>query len=119
MKSLEGLIANPAAAAIGWTLLHSLWEGAIVTAVLGAMLLILRKARARYSAACAALLALLALFTVTLLRLAPESAQSFPVGGRSIPVWKVMAEDVGSSYWSPNLAAAAPWLALLWVAGYC
>ena len=117
MKSLERLIANPAAAAIGWTLLHSLWEGALVTAVLGAMLLILRKARARYFAACAALLALLALFTVTLLRLAPEPAQSFPVGDRSIPVWNVMAEDVGSSYWSPNLAAAAPWLALLWVAG--
>jgi GWxTD domain-containing protein len=117
MKSLEMLIANPAAAAVGWTLLHSLWEGAIVAAVLGAMLLILRTARARYLAACVALLALLALFTVTLLRLAPESAQSFPVRERSIPVWNMMAEDVGSSYWSPNLAAAAPWLALLWMAG--
>ena len=117
MKSLEMLIANPAAAAIGWTLLHSLWEGMIVAAVLGAMLLILRTARARYLAACAALVALLALFTLTLLRLAPESARSFPVKERIVPVWNMVAEDVGSSYWSPNLAAAAPWLALLWMAG--
>src|SRR5215469_11933226 len=117
MKSLEMLIANPVAAAIGWTLLHSLWEGAIVAAVLGAMLLILRTARARYLAACVALFALLALFTVTLLRLAPESAQTFPVKERSIPVWNMVAEDVGSGNWGPNLAAAAPWLALLWMAG--
>jgi GWxTD domain-containing protein len=117
MKSLEMLIASPAASAIGWTLLHSLWEGTIVAAVLGAMLLILRTARARYLAACAALLAMLVLFTVTLVRLAPESGQSFPVTERSNPVWNVAAEDIGSSYWSPNLSAAAPWLALSWMAG--
>jgi GWxTD domain-containing protein len=117
MKSLEILIASPAAAAIGWTLLHSLWEGAIIAAVLGAMLLVLRTARARYLAACVALLALLALFTLTLLRLAPESAQSFRVRDRIVPVWNIVAEDVGSVRWSPNLAVAAPWLALSWMAG--
>ena len=117
MKSLQMLIANPAAAAIGWTLLHSLWEGAIVAAVLGAMLLILRTARARYLAACASLVALLALFTLTLLRLAPESGQSFSVRERIVPVWNMVAGDAGSSYWSPNLGVAAPWLALLWIAG--
>ena len=117
MKSLEMLIANPAPAAIGWTLLHSLWEGALVAAVLGALLLILRTARARYLAACGALLALLALFTFTLMRLAPASGQSFPVKGGMVPVWNIVAEDVSSGHWNPNLAAAAPWLALLWVAG--
>src|SRR5262249_49346083 len=117
MKSLEMLIANPAAATIGWTLLHSLWEGAIVAGVLGAMLLILRGARARYLAACVALLAVLALFTLTLLRLAPESGQNLPVKDRIVPVWYMVAEDVGPGHWSPNLAAAAPWLAVLWLAG--
>jgi len=117
MKSLELLIANPAAAAIGWTLLHSLWEGAIVAAVLAAMLLILRTARARYLAACAALLVLLALFTLTLLRLAPESAHSFAVKDRIVLVGNIVAAGVSSGYWRPDLAAAAPWLALLWMAG--
>jgi GWxTD domain-containing protein len=117
MKLLEMLISNPATAAIGWTLLHSLWEGAIVVAVLGAMLLTLRTARSRYLAACAALLLLVALFTVTLLRLAPESAHGFPAMDRIAPVGNIVAEGVSSDYWRPDLAAAAPWLALLWVAG--
>lgn len=115
MKALEILIANPAVGAIGWTLLHSLWEGAIVAAVLRAMLLIFRTARTRYLAACITLLILLALFTVTLLRLAPASAQSFPLS--VVPVWNIVAENVGSNYQSSNLAAAVPWLALLWMAG--
>ena len=117
MKLLEMLIANPSAAVVGWTLLHSLWEGAIVAAVLGAMLLILRTARARYLAACTALLVLLALFTLTLLRLAPESAHSFPMKDRIVPVGNIVAEGVRSGYGRPDLAAAAPWLALLWMAG--
>ena len=117
MKSLEMLIANPIVAAVGWTLLHSLWEGALVATVLGAALLILRTARARYLAASAALLALLALFTLTLLRLTPEAAQTFPVRDRIVPAWNILAEDVGSGHWRPDLAAAAPWLALLWMAG--
>jgi hypothetical protein len=104
MKSLEMLTANPAVEAIGWTLLHSLWEGATVAAVLGATLLILRTARARYLAACAALFALLALFTLTLLKLAPESTHSFPVRDRTVPVWSIVAEDVSSAYWRPNIA---------------
>jgi GWxTD domain-containing protein len=117
MKSLEMLIANPAVEAIGWTLLHSLWEGATVAAVLGATLLILRTARARYLAACTALFALLALFSLTLVKLAPESTHSFPVRDRTVPVWSIVAVDVSSAYWRPNLAVAAPWLALLWMAG--
>lgn len=117
MKPLENLIASPATAALGWTLLHSLWEGTIVAAVLGAMLLIFRTARARYLAACAALFALLAIFTVTLLKLAPESARSFPARARIIPVWNIVPGGVSAGYWSPNLAPAAPWLALLWMAG--
>lgn len=117
MKFLEMLLGNPAATAIGWTLLHSLWEGAIVSAVFGAMLLILRTARARYMAACVALCTILALFTLTLLRLLPESAQSSPVRDRVLPAWNIVAGGAASGHWSPNLGAAAPWLALLWLAG--
>jgi len=32
-------------------------------------------------------------------------------------VWNTVAEDVGSGHWSPNLAVAAAWLALSWMAG--
>ena len=107
MKSLEMLIENPATAAVGWTLLHSLWEGAVVASVLGAMLLILRSARARYLAACVALLALLALFTLTLLRLAPHSGQSFPVKDRIVPLWNIVAADVSSGHGNPTPSSSS------------
>ena len=117
MKILETLIVYPAVSAIGWTLLHSLWEGAIVAAVLGGMLLILRSARSRYFAACAALLVLLGLFAFTLLRLAPESADRFPVRDRLVPVVSIVAEGASRGNWWPDLADTAPWLALFWMAG--
>ena len=82
-----------------------------------AMLLVLRTPRARYLAACVAQLALPALFTLTLLRLAPGSAKSFTVRDRIVPVWNIVTENGSSVSWRPNLAAAAPRLALLWMAG--
>ena len=36
MSLLEIWVHNPAAAALGWTLVHSLWEGALVALVLAA-----------------------------------------------------------------------------------
>ena len=45
--------------AIGWTLVHSLWEGAIIAVALGAVLLATRSPRIRYAAACLSMLALL------------------------------------------------------------
>jgi len=69
MSLLETLLQNwvhtPAAAALGWTLVHSLWEGAVVALALGAALLLLRSSRARYIAGCAAMLALLIGFFLT------------------------------------------------------
>src|SRR6186997_3702529 len=60
--SLESLLAH--AEALGWALLHSLWQGAIVAAVLFVTLGLLRgRSAAMRHAAC--LLALLALAVVT------------------------------------------------------
>ena len=117
MKLFEMLVANPTLAAVGWTLLHSLWEGVVIAALLKAMLLIFRTSRARYLAACAALLSVVVFFTLTLLRLAPESARSFPVRNQIAPVWNTLAENISSGNWRLDLAASAPWLALLWMAG--
>jgi GWxTD domain-containing protein len=52
--------------AIGWALFHFLWEGAAIALILAIVLVICRSAQARYAAACAALLAMLAAFGVTL-----------------------------------------------------
>ena len=51
MTLLRTLVRTPLAGALGWTLLHSLWEGAALAALLGAALLMMRSPRARYAAA--------------------------------------------------------------------
>ena len=53
------------ATAAGWTLLHSLWEGAAVAAALAIALAVIRSSRFRYAAAGLAMLAMLAGFVVT------------------------------------------------------
>jgi beta-lactamase regulating signal transducer with metallopeptidase domain len=54
-------------ARIGWTLLHSLWEGALIAAVLAVALSLLgrRSAQARYSASLLAMACMLIAFAVT------------------------------------------------------
>ena len=54
------LVHSPLAWTLGWTLFHSLWEGAIVALVLAGSLAVLRTSRARYTMACLAMLAVLA-----------------------------------------------------------
>jgi len=57
---IQTWVQTPLAQAIGWTLVHSLWEGALVALVLAAALWAFRSSRARYAAACLAMLAMLA-----------------------------------------------------------
>jgi bla regulator protein blaR1 len=61
---------GPVAEAIGWALLHLLWQGAVVAAILAAVLALLdrRSANARYVASCAALALLLILGVATGIR---------------------------------------------------
>ena len=59
MRLLEQFIETPLAGALGWTLLHSLWEGALLSALLAAILLPMRSPRFRYAAACLAMLLML------------------------------------------------------------
>ncbi|SNC75006.1 Signal transducer regulating beta-lactamase production, contains metallopeptidase domain [Hymenobacter gelipurpurascens] len=67
MNWLEQLLPPALVRALGWTLVHSLWQGAVVALALAGLLLLLRRHRAvvRYNTAAAALVALLVLATVT------------------------------------------------------
>jgi len=61
---------GPVAVAIGWALLHLLWQGVVVAAILAAALALLarRSANARYLVSCAALALLLVLGIATAVR---------------------------------------------------
>jgi GWxTD domain-containing protein len=118
MRLLEMFIQTPIAGAVGWTVLHSLWEGAFLSVLLSIILLAVRSPRFRYAAACIAMLLTLLAFSITLVNLMPHGRGS---------LWTVKppglypatsATALGSpSDWDRDLAATVPWLAPLWIAG--
>ena len=67
MTALENFASPALTRALGWTLLHSLWQGALVAAVLAGALLLLRRQRAevRYVASAGALGLVVVLAAVT------------------------------------------------------
>src|ERR1700722_5765024 len=118
MTSLELWTQTPLAKALGWTLLHSLWEGALVALLFAFALCALRPPRARYGAACIALLAVLAAFAITLIHLWPAGAASG--GHRAIGpargAYPLPLSD-GTFPYSFDAAELLPWLAPFWILG--
>ncbi|HJT16157.1 MAG TPA: M56 family metallopeptidase, partial [Thermoanaerobaculia bacterium] len=88
-------MSGPLVQAIGWALLHLLWQGAIVAAILAAALPLLRRqsANVRYLASCGALLLIVVLGVAT--------------------AWRMDAPTVDATFAAPDggLRAAAPLLA--------
>jgi len=67
MSAIESILTGPLVQAIGWALLHLVWQGVLVAAILAATLALLQRqtANARYLASCGALILLVALGIVT------------------------------------------------------
>ena len=65
MNYLEVWVHSPLAPALGSAIVHSLWQGALIVALLAGTLAAVRSPRARYTAGCLALLALFASFCAT------------------------------------------------------
>jgi GWxTD domain-containing protein len=119
MTFLMSWVQTASAKALGWTLLHSLWEGAAIALVLAIVLGIARSSRVRYAAACLAMLALLAGFGVTFYRLMPRNTGAASVV-RALPEAVSPSPDdlpvlhTGIRWDASDLL---PWLAPLWLAG--
>jgi beta-lactamase regulating signal transducer with metallopeptidase domain len=107
--------------AIGWTLLHFVWQGLLVGAGYAAMRALIPKhaSEARHAAGLVAL-ALLALApTITLVALWPSADTAFgDVAATSPAAFASGLVRVGSG-WNDVIAAALPWLVVAWVAGVC
>lgn len=118
MTFVELWIKIPLARAVGWTLVHSLWQGAIISAALAAVLLTIRSARARYATACAAMATIVGGILFTFARLMPEAADGLHHGGALLfAPWNVPAGtgDLGAS--ASGIGALVPWLGPLWILG--
>jgi GWxTD domain-containing protein len=117
MTVLYSFVSSPLAGAIGWAVLRSLWEGALLCAALAAILFLTRSPRVRYAAACAALLLMLAGFAVTFIVVTPASRGVLNPNPRIDPAWNVSAVADSRSAPQSLLAVLAPWLAPFWLLG--
>jgi GWxTD domain-containing protein len=118
MNTLTAIVRSPFADALGWTVLHSFWQGALVALVLLIALRATLSARIRYAAACIAMGAALTAFFATLARLLPESsgmaAARWP--GIAFVNWDALDPSAGNGG-AFRIADVVPWLAPLWAAG--
>ena len=119
MSFLEFWTQSGPAKALGWTLIHSLWEGAAITLALGVVLAVARSSRVRYAAACVAMLALLGGFAVTLYRLAPrEIRRAAAVRALPLPASTLIDDRPVAIRRTPwDASELPPWLAPIWLAG--
>jgi GWxTD domain-containing protein len=119
MNALESWVHTSLATVIGWTLLHSLWEGALIAGVLACALWLSHRASAgfRYALACLALLAMPVAFGVTLAILYPGAPVRMILP--NIPFEQVrgspLAAPASPLSWSDRLA----WVAPFWLTGVC
>src|SRR5436190_17938891 len=75
MNGIVEMLSQPTAHRLGWTLVHSIWEGAAIAAAYAVVRIALRhwSANARYIAGCIALSALFAAPVITLFYASPQA----------------------------------------------
>lgn len=144
MNSLEMLLAKPVFQALGWALIHFIWQGALVAILYAGTAVLLRKraANVRYSVACAAMLLMLALPIATIFvigraskdesRLSNEAlisnSRASETGSESLASVTSISESARDfsaphqsrsfSLWAKErFATLVPWLVALWFAG--
>jgi len=118
MIRLGTLLDNPLAAALGRTLLHSLWEGALVALALAVILPMVRSSRWRYGLASAAMIVLLAGLAVTFAKLAPAPPIHIPLAGPRYAT--PLPPGLGEPSVTPAARRASDelaWLVPFWMAG--
>ncbi len=135
VPDLFSLLALPGAQALGWALVHSLWQGLLIAAALAGVLLLLGPGRPalRYAACCAALALTLATVAGTALFLGSGAAPA----ARGLRPLAATAATASISSLSPAAApsssgpalattlqrlrsateTAMPWLTAAWLAG--
>jgi GWxTD domain-containing protein len=117
MTAMESLIHTPLAEALGWTLFHSLWEGAVVAGLLVMTLSMVRSSRVRYGAACLAMLGIVAAFGFTFFRLTPEPFGKLTTVTRTIVLTPPGGQRLPDMSVNRRMADVLPWLTPFWFAG--
>lgn len=105
--------------AIGWTLLHFVWQGLFIGVLYAAVRALVpqRASEVRYAVGLVAL-ALLALAPLLTLAMLWPSADALP-GDAAIASAIAADGAVDAGTWAGRLGAALPWLVAAWIAGVC
>lgn len=120
MKPLELLVRTSISEPLGWALIHFLWEGIIIAAVLVVLLTLVRSPRIRYVAGCVALLAMFVSFVITLIHFLPErSSGTETLIKMTLPTWSPRPDLTSHSNRFPDFAMLMQWFAPVWIAGVC
>ena len=88
MNAIGALLDKPVFQALGWTLVHFIWQGAALAALYAMMSIFLRRCAAsiRYGIACGALALMLVVPLATLFVMSGSLMRSFDAGAGSKPV---------------------------------
>ena len=74
METILNILSGNLVYSVGWTIFHSLWQGAIISALLGVLFIFLRKssARIRYNISVIALISFLSIVILTFIKINSE-----------------------------------------------
>jgi beta-lactamase regulating signal transducer with metallopeptidase domain len=130
MNSAWNLLYHPETERVGWTLLHFLWQGIVVAALLRITLGLLRRssANARYACCCAAMLTMAVMPAMTFLLLPrPEHAPATPTIADQArqAAWRISTPsaprqelaDAPRTTFAEHLRPMLPYLVAIWTAG--
>jgi beta-lactamase regulating signal transducer with metallopeptidase domain len=122
MSWLRDLLSQSQVLLLGWTLVHFLWQGALIAVLLSAVLKGMRRssAESRYAAACGAMIVLLVCPLVTLATFAPEFVRRVTAsGGDAVPASTIgaLVQAVGRLLDSPAASQLLKALVGAWGAG--
>jgi GWxTD domain-containing protein len=121
MSHLAAWIQTPIARALGWTLVHFLWEGGVLAAVLLAILRLLRAepARRRYWLACIVLAAMPVAFAITLgvIWTLRPIAVAAPIHWTAVPVSDGPIAVPPARFSWRLILDRLPWAVPIWFAG--
>jgi len=117
MTAMESLVHTPLAQVLGWTLFHSLWEGAVAAVLLVMTLSLVRSSRARYAVACLAMFVVAAGFAFTFFHLTPEPFGKLTTATRTIALGSPGGRRLPDASVNRRIADVLPWLTPFWFAG--
>lgn len=116
MNVFEYLDSMPLTQALGWTMIHFIWQGALLGVLAGAVLALAANstARVRYAVCCGGMLVMMAapLVTLAVMLNSPQEPAAMGASGFFFLDVRELA------FWS-WIEPALPWLTLFWITGTC